>query len=145
MSWEDQGRQEHGWFGNGTAPVNPKDGASGATSTNTSRGDLATALAYTDGLRRSMDRPATTDPKLSAIMDEMYRPNAKVGSGSTAAAVKSEKATGQPVAGKWHTQKAEEGVIRLQNWLRANPTASPSDRAVAENVLRDLQNALAGK
>jgi hypothetical protein len=20
MSWEDQGRQEHGWFGNGTAP-----------------------------------------------------------------------------------------------------------------------------
>ena len=63
---------------------------------------------YTDGLRRSMDRPATTDPKLSAIMDEMYRPNAKVGSGSTAAAVRSEKATGQPVAGKWHTQKAEE-------------------------------------
>ena len=25
MSWEDQGRQEHGWFGNGTAPL--KDGA----------------------------------------------------------------------------------------------------------------------
>lgn len=46
MSWEDQGRQEHGWFGNGTAPVNPKDGASGKTSTNTSRGDFATALAY---------------------------------------------------------------------------------------------------
>ena len=100
---------------------------------------------YTDGLRRSMDRPATTDPKLSAIMDEMYRPNAKVGSGSTAAAVRAEKATGQPVAGKWHSQKAEESVIRIQNWLRANPTASPSDRAAAENVLRDLQNALAGK
>ena len=28
MSWEDQGRQEHGWFGHGTAP--PKDGAGGS-------------------------------------------------------------------------------------------------------------------
>jgi hypothetical protein len=69
---------------------------------------------YTDNLRRDMRRPATADPKLSGIMDEMYRPNAKVGSGSTADAIRSERATGQPTGGKWHTQKAEEGVIRLQ-------------------------------
>ena len=25
MSWEDQGRQEHGWFGHGTAPPKVKD------------------------------------------------------------------------------------------------------------------------
>jgi hypothetical protein len=25
MSWEDQGRQEHGWFGHGTAPAASKD------------------------------------------------------------------------------------------------------------------------
>lgn len=100
---------------------------------------------YTDGLRGSMDRPPTADPKLSGIMDEMYRPNAKVGSGSTAAAVRSERATGQPVGGRWHTQKAEEGVNRLQRWLQANPMASSSDRAAAENVLRDLKNALAGQ
>ena len=24
MSWEDQGRQEHGWFGHGTAEISPK-------------------------------------------------------------------------------------------------------------------------
>lgn len=30
MSWEDQGRQEHGWFGNGTAPL--KDGESAGRS-----------------------------------------------------------------------------------------------------------------
>ena len=30
MSWEDQGRQEHGWFGNGTAPPKLDDGASKA-------------------------------------------------------------------------------------------------------------------
>lgn len=100
---------------------------------------------YTDALRRSMDRPVTTDPKLSAILDEMYRPNAKVGSGSTAAALRFERATGQPVAGRWHTQKAEDGTIRLQRWLQNSPAASSSDRAAAENVLRDLQNALVGK
>lgn len=100
---------------------------------------------YTDGLRRDMGRPATANPKLSSIMDEMHRPNAKIGSGSTADAVRSERATGQPTGGAWHTQKAEEGVIRLQRWLRANPAASPGDRAAAENVIHDLQNALAGK
>lgn len=100
---------------------------------------------YTDELRRSMERPATTDPTLSRYMEEMYRPNASVGSGSTAAAVRAEQATGQPVNGAWHTQKAEESVGKLQKWLQANPTASSSDRAAANNVLRDLKNALAGK
>ncbi len=38
-----------------------------------------------------------------------------------------------------------EGVTRLQKWLQANPTAFPGDRAAAENVMHDLQNALAGK
>ena len=27
MSWEDQGRQEHGWFGHGTAPAKVEDNA----------------------------------------------------------------------------------------------------------------------
>jgi hypothetical protein len=27
MSWEDQGRQEHGWLGHGTAPEQPDDAA----------------------------------------------------------------------------------------------------------------------
>ncbi len=31
MSWEDQGRQEHGWFGSGTAPkTDQQAGSSGA-------------------------------------------------------------------------------------------------------------------
>jgi len=98
-----------------------------------------------DNLRRNMGRPATTDPKLSGIMDEMYRTNAKVGSGNTADVARSERATGQPTGGAWHTQKAEESVIRLQRWLQANPMASPGDRAAAENVIHDLQNALVGE
>ena len=127
----------------------PPTGNTGAAETGGSSTPPAANRAefqnYTDSLRRNMGRPATTDPKLSGIMNEMYRPNAKIGSGSTADAVRSEQATGRPTGGKWHTQKAKEGVVRLQNWLQANPTASPGDRAAAENVIRDLQNALAGK
>jgi hypothetical protein len=68
-----------------------------------------------------------------------------VGSGSTAAAVRHELATNTPVGGVWHTQKAEDAVVFMQRWLRDHPTATPGDRAAAENVLRDLQDALAGR
>ena len=78
-------------------------------------------------------------------MDEMYRDNATVGSGSTAAAVRHAGATGQMVGGKTHTEKAEGMVTALEKWLRNNPTASPGDRAAAENVLKDLLDALSGK
>jgi hypothetical protein len=100
---------------------------------------------YTDGLRRAMGRPATTDPNLSKIMDAANKQNTKVGSGSTADALRSERLDQQRVGGKWHEQKSKDLVIRLRKWLRSNQMASPGDRAAAENVLRDLQNALDGK
>ncbi|NAU00634.1 type IV secretion protein Rhs [Escherichia coli] len=75
----------------------------------------------------------------------LYRPNAKVGSGSTADAVRYELATGEKVGGRGHVLKAQDYTRALQDWLDKNPTASPGDRAAAENVLQDLQNALGGK
>ena len=96
-------------------------------------------------LRAQMGKPHTTDPKLSLYMDELYRRNADVGSGSTAAAVRHELATGEPVKGRNHIQKAQNMVVALERWLHNNPTASPGDRAAAENVLRDMQDALAGR
>jgi len=54
-------------------------------------------------------------------------------------------ATGNPVGGVFHTQKAIDYSTALQNWLDANPGASFSDRSAAQNILRDLQNALSGK
>ncbi len=33
-------------------------------------------------------------------------------------------------------------IIRLEKWLRKNPTANPGDRAAAENVIKDIMNAL---
>jgi hypothetical protein len=89
-----------------------------------------------------MERPHATDSKLNSLLDKIYRPNATVGSGSTAAAVRKEAATGQSVGGRFHTQKAEDMKRALQRWLDNNPNASTIDRAAAENVLKDLSNAL---
>ena len=106
--------------------------------------NVAKHARYKDALRRAMGKPATRDPKLSRLMDEMWRDNAKIGNGSTAAAVRHELATGKPVGGVFHTQKAQDMIRALEKWLRSNPEATPGDRAAAENVIKDLRDALAG-
>lgn len=98
--------------------------------------------AYKDSLRAGMEKPLTSDPRLSSILDDLYRPNATVGSGSTAAAVRQELATGTSVGGKMHSQKAADSIRALEKWLERNPTARPGDRAAAENVIKDTRNAL---
>jgi len=99
---------------------------------------------FVDGLRVAMERPHVQDEALSGLLDDLYRPGATVGSGSTAAAVRHEAATGTKIRGRSHTQKAENYSAALQDWLNRNPSAPPGDRAAAENVLRDMQNALKG-
>lgn len=106
--------------------------------------NVAKHAKYKDALRRAMGKPATKDPKLSHLMDEMWRDNAKIGNGSTAAAVRHELATGKPVGGAFHSQKARDMIRSLEKWLRNNPEATPGDRAAAENVIKDLRDALAG-
>lgn len=127
------------------APVGPAPRSAAAERAGAS-GPLnrATFETYTDGLRADMARPATTDPALTSMIGKLYRPNAQIGSGSTAAAVRQELATGQPVGGAFHSQKAQDAIVALGRWLERNPTASAGDRAAAENVIRDMQNALAG-
>jgi RHS repeat-associated protein len=107
--------------------------------------NAALAALYRDLLRAQMQRPHVVDQALSRMLDELYRTGATVGSGSTAAAVRVELATGIRVGGRSHLQKARDYIAALQRWLSNNPTARPGDRAAAENVLRDLQNALAGR
>jgi hypothetical protein len=99
---------------------------------------------YKDGLRAAMEKPHVTDSTLGKLLSELYRPGAKVGSGSTAAAVRAEAATGEAVGGRLHAQKARDAITALQKWLAKNPTASPGDRAAAENVILDMLNALGG-
>lgn len=64
--------------------------------------------------------------------------------GSTAAALREETVTGLAVKEKFHNQKAAQSTVFLKRWIKNNPTASSGDIAAAENVLKDLQNALKG-
>ena len=102
------------------------------------------AEAYKDDLRADMDKPHVSDPKLRLIIDFLYRETATAGSGSTAAALRCERFTGEPVGGREHSLKVPQSIKALGDWLRNNPTASRDDRAAAENVLIDLQNAMSG-
>lgn len=89
-----------------------------------------------------MSKPSVSDSQLSKLVDGLYRPNAKVGSGSTADAFRHELATGQAVGGRFHSQKGTDSIRALNKWLDNNPKASPGDRAAAETIILDLRNAL---
>lgn len=94
-----------------------------------------------------MATPKVGNPKLQNIINDLYRgttnPN-RVGTGTTADAIRHELATGQAVGGRFHIQKGTEYARALENWLRANPNAPYRDRVVAQSVLDDLRSALGG-
>jgi hypothetical protein len=97
---------------------------------------------YKTVLRQEMEKPSVTNSELKNIVDKIYRQEASIGSGSTAAAIRFEKMTGEMVRDKLHSQKGQELIKSLERWLGQNPTASPGDRAAAENIIKDLKNAL---
>jgi hypothetical protein len=94
--------------------------------------------------RRKMERPHAEDPELKTILKRYHKDESTVDSGSTAAALRKELLTGKPVGNKYHTQKTEQGIVELSNWLKNNPIGRAGDRAAAENMLRDLLDAAKG-
>ena len=123
------------------------------------QGTKGAQLAYKGGkLARAADKledaaslgrvaPKVTNPKLNNLVDNLYKgakgPN-PIGTGSTADAVRNELITGLPTCGRFHSQKAQETINGLTNWLRKNPNASHHDRLVAQSLLDDLKAALGG-
>jgi hypothetical protein len=97
-----------------------------------------------DDFAAGLARPTVSDPKLNQLIDELYRPGATIGSGSTADAVRYELQTGLKVGGKSHVQKAGDMARALENWLRTSPGALTTDRAAAQSVIDDLWSALDG-
>lgn len=92
-------------------------------------------------------KPDVDDPKLRRYMDDFWKgqnnPN-RVGNGSTADAIRQELKTGKPTGGRFHSQKGRELANGLRNWLRRNPSASPSDISAAQTTLADIVSALGG-
>jgi hypothetical protein len=81
------------------------------------------------------------DEKLLDRMEELYRKKAQVLPKSTAGAYRHEKLTGELVGGLRHDLKTQESIPFLERWLKNTPGASSHDRSIAEQVLKDLQNA----
>jgi RHS repeat-associated protein len=84
-----------------------------------------------------------TDPKLRNRVDAMYRPNARVGNGSTADAIRQELRTNELLSPSGHFQKGIEMRNGLMNDLSSG-RLNATDAQVARQLLRDLQNALSG-
>jgi hypothetical protein len=89
-------------------------------------------------------KPSAENQKLQNAIDQLYRPNATVGNGSTMDAIRHELKTGELVGGKGHMQKGQERVKNLENILNKE-TLNPQDKALAETLLQDLNNAISGK
>jgi RHS repeat-associated protein len=92
--------------------------------------------------------PSVGNAKLANLMRDLYKGVGSkniIGSGSTADAIRYERATGLPVGGTFHTQKGTEYLRALNNWLARNPDASARDLLAAQSVRDDLASALAGR
>jgi hypothetical protein len=82
-----------------------------------------------------------TDGRLRNAIDNLYRPNARIGSGSSMDAVRFEKATGQLLSPTGHVQKLLDRRTQLTKLL-SDPTVSANDRLITKRLLIDIQDAL---
>jgi len=98
-------------------------------------------LDHVEGLRtRIAEGPA---PKLSAEQREALTVIIELGPIQAADAIRSELATGRPVARHFHSIRGRETIRALNKWLARNPDASANNIAGARAVLQDLISALA--
>jgi len=96
-------------------------------------------------ISKGFPKPAVENEKLSNLVNDLYKgANTKnpVGTGSTADAIRSEGQTGVPVGGRFHSQKGQQYINALSNWIRKNPDASEGDIKAANTMLNDLKDAL---
>ncbi len=108
----------------------------------------AAAAHWTKGVKPAAVPPLVADQRLKNHVEQLYSAvhNPKrTGDGTTMDAIRHELATGQEVGGTMHILKGEGHLKGIKKWLNENPNASPEDRAIAENLVDELGNALRGK
>ncbi len=84
---------------------------------------------------------AVKNSKLRNLINDLYRPAAKIGNGSTADAIRYERATGILLSPAGHSTKGLAYQAALQKLVRTG-TLAPSDRAIAWQLINDLKDAL---
>lgn len=93
----------------------------------------------------ALTTPRVGSAKLQNIIDDLYKGTTnpgRVGTGTTADAIRYELRTGEQVFGRSHIQKGEDYVRGIENWLKRNPDAAFYDRLVGRSVADDLLDAL---
>jgi hypothetical protein len=119
--------------------VSPSVGARGASTT-----PVAPVVA-TNTVDDILPTPVVSNTKLQNIVNDLYKGTTnpgRVGTGTTADAVRNELVTGLATGGKFHSEKAQIYINGLNKVLKQDLTAS--DRLVAQSLLDDLTNALGG-
>ncbi len=81
------------------------------------------------------------NPRLRNLINQMYRRNAKVGSGSTADAIRHELRTGELLSRSGHFVKGQEMRTAVQRLLKSGDLGA-GDARIAREILTDLQKAL---
>lgn len=84
-----------------------------------------------------------SNPKLLNTINEMYRPNAKIGDGGLGDAIRYEIKTNKLIGGKSHIRKGIERVKNLENILNKQNLNS-TDKKIIKELIKDLKDALAG-
>ncbi|MBE6651088.1 MAG: hypothetical protein E7613_07225 [Ruminococcaceae bacterium] len=85
-----------------------------------------------------------TNQKLKNTINEMYRPNAKIGDGGLSDAIRHEIKTKQLVGGKSHIQKGIERLKNLEN-IYKKQNLNTTDKSIVKYLIKDLKNALGVK
>ena len=93
--------------------------------------------------RRDRMLAKAKNPKVRNIVNQLYRTHSMVGDGSTASALKFEKATGLLLSPGGHQKKAKDMLICLTKTLK-NDSLSNSDQKLARYLIRKLAKALGG-
>ena len=85
-----------------------------------------------------------SNPRLRNVITQLFRHNARAGSGSTMDAFRFEQRTGVLLSPSGHSLKLFERRSQLQR-LRRELSLFPADRQVVKELLIDIQNALSGQ
>jgi len=85
---------------------------------------------------------AAEDPRLRDAINQLYRRNAKIGSGSSMDAYRYEQETGILLSRTGHGQKLLDRRKQVQGIFRS---LEGNDRRIARDILSDIQDALGGR
>ncbi|MFK7827701.1 MAG: hypothetical protein AB8G05_26380 [Oligoflexales bacterium] len=102
---------------------------------------------YKKEIRKNMEKPVVEDMDLQDKINEHYRPDAEIGNGSTADAVRYERKNGPFLKKKnfediVHTEKAKNDIKFFEKWLDKNPNANRADHEAARQMILDLKESL---